>query len=383
MPPPIVLAASEDDFGAPMQIRETPLTGATRLTPRVAWAASAGVTVTWAVAVIAAGQLGRVADNWEAGATMLFGSFLAGSSPEGGGAVAFPVLTKGLDVSAPVARTFGLCIQAVGMTVAAISIVLCRRPVHWRSAAIATTAAVAGFLASVFLVGEPDQLFWPPSIGTPWVKATFSILLATTSVMMVRHLRSRGGPPLVTRWTRRADAALVLAAIVGGFVSALTGTGANILVFLFLVALVDVNPKVALPTAIIVMAAVSVLGLVLFGLVDGQLDTTVADGVVTSVGGVETSLDASTADLLGLWLAAVPIVAWGAPLGALAASLVTERRLVQFVAFLATVEVVTTFALVPELRSQPSLMIYLVAGLVAVPASCIWLRTRRQTLLGD
>ncbi len=383
MPRPIVLAASEDDFGAPMRIRETPLPGATRLTPRVAWAASAGVTVTWAVAVIAAGQLGRVADNWEAGATMLFGSFLAGSSPEGGGAVAFPVLTKGLDVSAPVARTFGLCIQAVGMTVAAISIVLCRRPVHWRSAAIATTAAVAGFLASVFLVGEPDQLFWPPSIGTPWVKATFSILLATTSVMMVRHLRSRGGPPLVTRWTRRADAALVLAAIVGGFVSALTGTGANILVFLFLVALVDVNPKVALPTAIIVMAAVSVLGLVLFGLVDGQLDTTVADGVVTSVGGVETSLDASTADLLGLWLAAVPIVAWGAPLGALAASLVTERRLVQFVAFLATVEVVTTFALVPELRSQPSLMIYLVAGLVAVPASCIWLRTRRQTLLGD
>ncbi len=349
----------------------------------LSWAVSATITLTWLVAVTATEQVSRVVDNWEAGATMLFGSFLAGSSPEGGGAVAFPVLTKALDVPAPVARTFGLCIQAVGMTVAAVSIVLCRRQVHWRAAGLGTGAAMAGFVVGIVAVGEPDELFWPPSIGTAWVKATFSILLATTSILMIRHLRHGDyHGRLLSGWTPRAQVGLAVAALTGGFVSALTGTGANILVFLFLVALLDVNPKVALPTAIVVMAAVSILGLVLLGLVDGQLDVAVTEGVVTSVGGVETDLAAAEHDLLGLWLAAVPIVVWGAPLGALAASLVTEQHLVQFVAALATVEVLTTFLLVPELRSEPELVAYLVAGLVILPGLFIWLRAHRAAVFG-
>lgn len=347
---------------------------------RLSWGISGAASAVWLVAVTATGSLGRVTDNWESALTMLFGSFLAGSSPEGGGAVAFPVFTKGLDVPTPVARTFGLSIQAVGMGVAAASIVLFRRRIHRRAAAVGTGAALAGFAIAVAGFGEPDAVFWPTSIDTPWVKATFTIVLATTSVLMIRHLRhgDHHGSPL--EWNRRLDVGLIVAATAGGFVSALTGTGANILVFLFLVVLVDVNPKVALPTAIMIMAAVSAAGLVLFGLVDGQLDVEVVDGVVTSVGGAATALPAGETDLLGLWLAAVPVVVWGAPLGSLAASLVAERRLVQFVALLATVEVVTTFVLVDELRTDGALLTYLVVGLVVTPALLIALRRHRAAV---
>ncbi len=347
---------------------------------RLSWGLSAAVTTLWAVVVLGAGLGGRVAGHWESAVTMLFGSFLAGSSPEGGGAVAFPVFTKLLEVPGPVARTFGLSIQAVGMTMAAISIALCRRSFHGRAVAIGSIAGVTGLVLGVGLFGQQDELFWPSSIGSPWVKATFSIVLATTSIMMLNHLRHRDDDHPPTEWTRRLDIGLAIAALAGGVLSSLTGTGANILVFVFLVAMADVLPKTALPSAVMVMAAVSLVGLAGYGLVDGQLDVTVTNGVVTSVGDRAANLDAGRADLLGLWLAAVPVVVWGAPLGSFAASLVRESNLVRFVAVLATIEVITTFLLVPELRTEPALLVYLIGGLMVFPSGLLLLRRHRKRI---
>ncbi|MGI9595478.1 MAG: TSUP family transporter [Acidimicrobiales bacterium] len=334
----------------------------------------------WAVAVLIGDFGDRVVSNWESTATMLFVSFLAGSSPEGGGAVAFPVFTKVLEVPGPVARTFGLCIQAVGMTMATISILLSGRRFHARAAVVGSIAGVVGFVAAVFLVGERDQLFWPSAIGTPWVKATFSIVLATTSVIMVLHLRHGDDAHTELPWNRRLDIGLIVVALAGGLLASLTGTGTNILVFLFLVALADVLPKTALPTAIIVMTAVSVVGLVVFGVIDGQLDVQTVDDRVVAVGGQAADLDAGSADLLGLWLAAVPVVVWGAPLGSFAASLVREDHLVRFVAVLATIEVVTTFLLVSELRTDAALIAYMIVGLLVLPAGLILMRRNRRSI---
>lgn len=362
----------------------------------VSWSLSGLATLIWVIFVVV-GDLGpRVIENWESAATMLFGSFLAGSSPEGGGAVAFPIFTKALEVPGPVARTFGLCIQAVGMSMAAASILLFGRPFHRRAFAVATPAAVAGFLVAVLFFGDSDHVFWSSTIGTPWVKATFSIVLATTSVLMLRHLRqghtgqehpglehsdTQDAPPGVAgEWNRRLDIGLVVVASAGGFLSSLTGTGANIMVFLFLVVLAGVGPKSALPTAIMVMAVVSVVGMALLGLIDGQLAVETTGDRVISVGGSPTDLDAGNADLLGLWLAAVPVVVWGAPLGSFCAALVRERLLVRFVAVLAATEVITTFVLVPELRTDPALIAFLIAGLIVVPAGFLLLGEHREVV---
>lgn len=347
---------------------------------RGAWGISAALSLIWLVVVVATGLVGRVLEHWESAVTMLAGSFLAGSSPEGGGAVAFPVFTKVLHVHAPVARSFGLAIQAVGMTVASVSILLNRRPFHRRGALLGSIAATIGFLLAVVLLGDHDVAFWPPLIGSGWVKATFSIVLATTSVAMVRHLRHGPADHVAHRWTCRHDIGVVIAALGGGVLASLTGTGANILVFLFLVVLADVNPKEALPSAIIVMTSVSIAGFVLLGLVDGQLAVEVSGDRVVMVGDRAVDLIASHADLLGLWLAAIPIVVWGAPLGSLAASVVKESVLVRFIAVLAGVEVLTTFVLVPELRHDPALIVYLTAGLLLVPAGLSRLRKHRERI---
>lgn len=46
--------------------------------------------------------------------TMMLGSFVAGSTSEGGGAVAFPVMTLGFSIEPTVARDFSLMIQSCG-----------------------------------------------------------------------------------------------------------------------------------------------------------------------------------------------------------------------------------------------------------------------------
>ena len=318
---------------------------------RLAWGLSAAATIAWLIVVSLAGLWPRVVDQWASAVTMLFGSFLAGSSPEGGGAVAFPVFTKALDVDPPIARTFGLSIQAVGMTMAALAIWLNGREVRARAVVSGSIAGTLGLLAGAFVLGRPDVAQWPPSISSAAVKATFSIVLATTSVLMLRQ-KDDGPAGGELRWTRRVDLGVVVAAFAGGILSSFTGTGANVLVFLFLVVLIGVRPRIALPTAIVVMAVVSIVGFVLYGVVAGQLGAPSADG---------------RSDLLGLWLAAVPVVVWGAPVGSLVASLVPDSVLVRFVAILAAVEVATTFLLVPELRTEPTLVVYFVAGLVLFP----------------
>lgn len=343
----------------------------------ISWSISGVTTIVWLTAVMALGLMDRIVDNWESTLTMVFGSFLAGSSPEGGGAVAFPVFTKALHVPGPVARTFGLSIQAVGMTMAVISIALNRRPLHLRAAAIGSVTAIVGFLGAVWLFGNHHEVFWPSTIGSAWAKATFSIVLATTSFLMIRHLRASVEHPFALPWTSRYDIGVAVVGLAGGFLSSLTGTGANILIFLFLIVLADVDPRTALPTAVAVMAAVSVVGFILFAIIDRQLDVVVEAGRVVSVGGTTTDLDASNSDLLGLWLAAVPVVVWGAPLGSLVASKVNEYRLVGFVAVLAATEVVTTFVLVTELRTETSLVIYLAAGLVLLPAFMVMMQRHR------
>ncbi|MEE8336924.1 MAG: hypothetical protein V3R95_02565 [Dehalococcoidia bacterium] len=226
--------------------------------------------------------------------TMLFGSFIGGSTPLGGGAVAFPVFTKLLNVPAPVARSFALSVQAVGLSVAAVTILLTRRPVEGR-------ALVVGSLLS---------------------------------------LRSRQrGSEQMPAWNGRVFCGLCIAGLIGGFVSSLVGSGANVFIFVFLVVLCGVRPRVGVSTSIVAMAGVSVLGIAMLGFADGQLDIGLsAAGEVVSVGGTSVGpLPARQFDLFGLWIASIPVVVWGASLGTWLVSVLHEDRLVAFVGVMAAV----------------------------------------------
>ncbi|MEO0975313.1 MAG: sulfite exporter TauE/SafE family protein, partial [Pseudomonadota bacterium] len=74
------------------------------------WLLPLGLGALWLAGVLVAGGLELFQEKWFIMPTMLVGSLIAGATAEGGGAVAFPVLTLGLGVAPHVARDFTLMI---------------------------------------------------------------------------------------------------------------------------------------------------------------------------------------------------------------------------------------------------------------------------------
>lgn len=349
------------------------------------YALPATATLTWLIFVLAAGELGRVGEHWESTITMIFGSFLAGSSPEGGGAVAFPVFTKVLEVPAEVARTFSLSIQAVGMTMASLIILIARRPIEPKAVLICVPAGIAGFLFSLFFLGDESAPFWPSNELSPaFIKISFTIILAAMSFMMFVTLYSGdAGSPQVRHWNRRVVLGLAFAAFIGGGITAWVGTGVNVMLFLFAVVLAGLHPRVGVPTSILTMATLSIVGLLTLGAADGQvnLELNVARDVVSVGGQAVGPLDGSRYDLTGLWLAAIPVVVWGAPLGTWVVHVLHEKRLILFVGVLALTEVVSTAILLDKLHEDAGLIAYFVVGMLVAMALILLAKRYRRSIM--
>ncbi len=356
---------------------------------RRAWTAtsvSIAVTATWLVYVTAWGHWNRVTDMWVAAVTMVFGSFVAGATPQGGGAVAFPVFTKGLDVPSEVARSFALCIQAIGMGTAALAIWIRRRRVDRTAIAVALPAAIGGFLVGYVMLSDRSQPFAPSLLPSAYVKVGFTLLTAAMAYVTFLAYRAHAlwvQPTLPAR-SRRIVAMLVCCGAFGGVAASQVGSGADVFVYLALVVLVGVSPRTGVPTSVVVMGIVSVFALAVIGLVDGQLVIGLdGAGDVDSLGGVplDEPLDPGRFDLFGLWVAAVPIVAWGAPLGSWVTSRLGDRPLVLVVVALAALEVATTVAFVTELHDDPALVAFSATSAVMLLGCFAWVQRNRVRLL--
>ncbi len=350
-------------------------------------ALSTGITLVWLALVGMTEAWSRVSNHWIAAVTMVAGSVVAGATPQGGGAVAFPVFTKILGVPTAAARTFSLCIQAVGMGSAGLSIILSNRVVEWRAAAVGGISGSIALIATLLIVGDPSRPFWPTSLPGPYVKVTFTIIVA--SMAWVVFLGSRTPirtvanemPPMNGRlWI-----ALGIAGLLGGVASALVGSGSDVFIYLFVVVLFGVRAGVGVPTSVISMAIVSMTGLLILGLLDRQLFVTFGEsGQVTAIGGeaLVSSLEPRQADLYGMWLAAVPIVAWGAPIGARIAVGFTSRTLVRIVVGLAALELFSTLLFLSELRTDGWLAVYGLCGLAGVIVFLTFVAADRRRLFG-
>ena len=86
------------------------------------------------------------------------------------------------------------------------------------------------------------------------------------------------------------------------------------------------------------------------------------------------------ADLFGMWLAAIPVVAWGAPLGAWIAARMTARMLVGLALTIATLEIASTIVFLDDLRTNRALAIYATAGAAISIAGITLLANNRQHL---
>ncbi|MBL8751440.1 MAG: sulfite exporter TauE/SafE family protein [Planctomycetes bacterium] len=244
------------------------------------------VVALWGAAFLAWNDIAFLAEHWYYPAVMVVGAFVAGSTPEGGGAVAFPALSVFLSIDRVLARDFSLMIQSVGMTSASIFL-LTRRGVD-RSVFLPLL-----WWVPVAFVGFVVGMFTLQGIRVPVIQALFLSLIMAFALAYWRsahrgvddHCRVRG---------RRDVVLCVLVLLLGGLCTSLFGTGADILVYTLLVTHFTMRENQATELSIVLMAAMSLLGFAWRGLVQREV----------------TDFQIRT------WLCAAPVALLMAPLGA-------------------------------------------------------------------
>lgn len=258
-----------------------------------------------------------LSQHWPVSFTMAFGSFVAGATAEGGGAVAFPVFTKVLHIPSDTARDFSLAIQSVGMTCGSILIVRSGykflESVYWWSVIGASLAVIFG-------------LEWlAPLIVPPYPKIFFSLFTVTFGGFLIwlnsNHRQIRQDLSCEP-WTKKAEFFFV--GLIGGLVASIVGSGADVVLFVVLCLRYDMDEKIATRTTVFLMASVSMVSFS-YLMLSGKLSP----------------------EVLPMWLCAAPIVAFGAPLGAVFCSWQKRESVVAFLIALIFLEFITTLWLVP------------------------------------
>ena len=226
--------------------------------------------------------------QWATVITMIFGSFIAGASPEGSAAVAYPIFTLILKIAPAVARNFAFAIQSIGMTSASLLIIGMRLKVDWNYIIFVTIGGVFGlFLGTYYVV---------PYISPVQAKLFFvSLYLSFGIALWMQNRRpQREVFERIENFSNSDKGRLIIFGLVGGIISSIFGTGINIFTFCLMTIYYRVSEKVATPSSVIIMTIETILGL----FIHTQL------------------INDFQPEAFEIWLACVPFVAIFAPLGA-------------------------------------------------------------------
>ena len=278
-----------------------------RLFPFFAWLAV--FYGAWLTLVIAGDHLRTVLEHWPMAAAMAVGSYLAGSTPMGGGTVGFPVLVLMMDMPATLGRDFSFAIQAIGMTSASIYILCRRQELEWPMLRAALLGALLGTpLGIAFVAPLASDLF---------IKLLFASMWCSFGLLHLRRINEitsyEGMTPHDVAFDHRVG---FIVGFFGGLtVASITGVGIDMFIYMILVLWCHADLKIAIPTSVILMAFTSVVGVATKLLFGGFQPGTFEN-----------------------WLAAAPVVALGAPFGALIVSRVGRKPTLVFVSILCVLQ---------------------------------------------
>ncbi len=219
--------------------------------------------------------------------TMVFGSFVAGGTALGGGAVAFPVLTKLLSITPITAKLFSLGIQSFGMTAASITIFSRKIPIFSQAAKHTLVGAIPGVMISLIWIA--DSL---PQLMTKTVFSSLLLSFAFILMFLGHHRMKCDDNDIKEIWLFPAIGFL------GGVLSGVVGSGVDIILFATLTMLLKKDLKKATATSVVVMAVISVI----------------ASGFNFFIN------ETLTEEVINCIFAAMPIVIVGAPVGAFVCS---------------------------------------------------------------
>ncbi|MCV6637228.1 sulfite exporter TauE/SafE family protein [Candidatus Albibeggiatoa sp. nov. NOAA] len=305
------------------------------------------VWATWFALLGFQPALNHVVENWQITVTMIFGSMIAGATSIGGGAVAFPVFTKLLQIPPYDAKVFSLAIQSVGMGAATLAIILTRIQVEWR---VILWGSIGGVFGVWFGLTQLAPLLPPPAI-----KMSFTMMLTSFAITLV--ILNRTGLPhrheSMPKWTMHEKTVILLAGLLGGMMSGLVGNGIDIFVFAAMVLLFRMCEKVSTPTSVVLMAFNAMAGFAIQAFVINDF----------------------TPPAMHYWYAAIPVVVVGAPLGAMFCNSLSRETIANILIGLIFIEFLTSLILIP----LNSLVIYSSLSILVVFSMINYLMYRTRT----
>lgn len=242
--------------------------------------------------------------------TMLFGAFIAGSSPEGSAAIAYPVFTLWLNIDPDTTRNFAFAIQSFGMTSASIFILNSKIKIDKNYIFFVSFSGLFGLLFGTYFIVEHI----PPKIAklffvSLWL--AFGIVLWFVNRNKLRFVADRL-PDLSIH-----DVFLLLFfGFVGGIISSIFGTGINIFSFCFVVIYYHLSEKIATPSSVIIMSIETIIGFFLHKYVIHDFNATSRE----------------------MWLSCIPFVIFLAPLGAFVISKISRKVVASLLYFILIIQ---------------------------------------------
>lgn len=268
---------------------------------------------TWLVVVWFGDHWATLREHWGIAVAMAAGSYVAGSTPMGGGTVGFPILVLLFDLPATLGRDFSFAIQSIGMTSATIFILCRRQPLEWPM----LRAALLGSL-----IGTPVGIFWvAPLVSGLFIKVLFAVIWASFGVLHLFRIEEIAGHHGITPTNHAFDhrTGFLVGLLSSATFAAVTGVGIDMVLYAVLVLVCHADLKIAIPSSVIAMACTSLVGIAA-KLITG----TVQSGVFEN------------------WLAAAPVVAVGAPLGAWVVNHVGRKPTLFLVSILCVMQFIWT-----------------------------------------
>lgn len=267
----------------------------------------------WLLLVISGDHWHTLAEHWGIAVAMGAGSYVAGSTPMGGGTVGFPILVLLFDQPAQLGRDFSFAVQSIGMVSASIFILSRRQPLEWNLLAPAMLGS---------LIGTPlGILYVAPLVPELAIKLLFAVIWASFGVLHLYRTRefcaAQGMAKPMPIFDRRLGFALGLGS--GMTVAAITGVGIDMVLYAALVLLRRADLKIAIPSSVLIMAFTSLVGI----------------GFKATVTGIQPGVYEN-------WLAAAPVVALGAPLGVFIVNRIGRAPTLYFVAILCIAQFIWT-----------------------------------------
>jgi uncharacterized protein len=242
--------------------------------------------------------------------TMIGGAFIAGSSPEGSAAIAFPVFTLFLKIAPPVARNFAFAIQSIGMTCASVLILNKRIKVEWNYIKFVTLGGLFGMVIGTFYI--------VPLISVPVAKLFFVSLWLSFGIVLWNQNRKEKKFffDQIQKFGKSDMVRLLILGLIGGVISSVFGTGINIFSFCFMTIYYHINEKVAIPSSVIIMTIETLFG------------SFIHAGIMKDF----------QPQAFEMWLVCVPFVAVFAPLGAYVVNKVPRRFAANFLSLILVVQ---------------------------------------------